>query len=61
MKHSAPIITFTGCELGRLVRAGASVNITIDSCTANGAGIVDDSIVYKYQGTNYNNPTVTIT
>ena len=53
-------ITLTNCELGRLLRAGASVNITVDSCTQNGTPIVDDSIVYKYNGTNYNNPVVTI-
>ena len=53
-------ITLTNCETGRLLRAGATVNVTVDSCTYKGADVVDDSVIYKYQGVNYNNPIVTI-
>ncbi len=54
-------ITFTECTIDRLIRAGASINITLDSCVyGDDTAIVDDNVIYKADGVNYNNPVVTI-
>lgn len=53
-------ITLVNCNTDRLVRAGATINIVLDTCTYKGETVVDDSVVYKQNGTNFNNPVVTI-
>ncbi len=48
-------ITFTNCEIGRVIRAGGAITITLDGCVDENNVAVTDAIVHTY-----NAPTVVI-
>ena len=50
------MILLTNGDIGRLLCA----DTTVTSCIKNSTAIVDDRIVYPYNGTNFNDPGGTV-